>query len=62
LSEGTHTFLFVEEPGNTVLYRLSIIAGIPATEDIRAEVAALRAELDQLRAAFRAEMRSAKST
>ncbi|WP_425092848.1 hypothetical protein [Tropicimonas sp. S265A] len=58
LSEGTQVFLITDNTDGDVLHRLTIIAGHPATEDLRAEVHALRAELDQLRAAFRAEMRA----
>jgi len=58
LSEGTQVFVVTEPASETVLHRITIIAGTPATEDLRGELAALRAELDQLRAAFRAEMRA----
>lgn len=58
LSEGTQLILIRDEDTQKVLYRIPIVAGIAATDDIRAEIGALRAELDQLRAAFRKAMRS----
>lgn len=57
LSEGTHLILIETEDTQEVLYRIPIIAGVAATEDMRAEIAALRAELDQLKSAFRTAMR-----
>lgn len=58
LSEGTHVYLIKDTERDEVLHRITIIAGTPATDDLRAEIAALRAELDQLRAAFRTAFRA----
>ncbi|MEM9393625.1 MAG: hypothetical protein AAGA38_07190 [Pseudomonadota bacterium] len=61
LSEGAQLIVIEDSETQDVLYRIPIIAGIAATDDIRAEIAALRAELDQLRAAFRKAERSNKT-
>ncbi|MDJ0858835.1 MAG: hypothetical protein QNJ03_07140 [Dinoroseobacter sp.] len=58
LTEGTHLILIEDQEACEILYRIPIIAGIAASDDMRAEIAALRAELDQLRSAFRTAMRS----
>jgi len=62
LSDGTHVYLVLDKGTGDVLHRITIIAGTPATDDLRAEVAALRAELDQLRDAVREELRAKQST
>lgn len=57
LSDGTQIYLVTDPETQAVLHRITIIAGTPASDDLRAEIAALRAEMDQLRAAFRTEFR-----
>ncbi len=51
LSEGVQTVLF--RLGDEVLAHLTLIAGVPMEEDLRAEISLLRAELDLLKRAFR---------
>jgi len=51
LSEGVQTVLF--RLGDEVLTHLTLIAGVPLEEDLRAEISLLRAELDVLKRAFR---------
>ena len=51
LSEGVQTVLF--RLGGEVLAQLTLIAGVPLEEDLRAEISLLRAELDVLKRAFR---------
>ncbi len=51
LSEGVQTVLF--RLGDEVLAHLTLIAGVPLEEDLRAEISLLRAELDVLKRAFR---------
>lgn len=51
LTEGTHTVL-IRGDGET-LDSLTVIAGLGAPDDLRAEVDALRAELALLKSAFR---------
>lgn len=51
LSEGVQTVLF--RLGDQVLAHLTLIAGVPLEEDLRAEIGLLRAELDVLKSAFR---------
>lgn len=58
LREGTSVFLIIDSATDTVLSRLPILAGGDLAEDLRGEVALLRAELDQLRGAFQAEARA----
>lgn len=53
LGEGTHTLLFSDASNGDVLESFSIIAGEALSDDIRAEVDLLRAELDMLKRAFR---------
>ncbi|KUJ76440.1 hypothetical protein AVO45_11625 [Ruegeria marisrubri] len=53
ISEGVHTFLIYDAASNTRLGDFTVIAGAPAADDLRAEVALLRAELDMLKRAFR---------
>lgn len=50
LSDGVQTVLF--RVGGAVLARLDLIAGAALDEDLRAEIALLRAELDLLKRAF----------
>lgn len=58
LREGTSVFLITDSATDTVLARLPILAGEDLADDLRGEVALLRAELDQLRGAFQAEARA----
>lgn len=57
LREGISVFLIVDSATDTVLARLPVLAGIDLADDLRGEVALLRAELDQLRGAFQDMMR-----
>lgn len=51
LSEGVQTVLL--RSGGEVLAQITIVAGVPLEEDLRAEISLLRAELDLLKRAFR---------
>jgi hypothetical protein len=51
LNEGVQTVLL--RHGDEVLAQFTLVAGVPLEEDIRAELALLRAELDLLKRAFR---------
>ena len=51
LNEGVQTVLFHLQ--GEVLAQVTIIAGVPLEEDLRAEISLLRAELDLLKRAFR---------
>jgi hypothetical protein len=51
LNEGVQTVLL--RHGDEVLAQFTLVAGVPLDEDIRAELALLRAELDLLKRAFR---------
>ena len=53
LNEGVQSFVFAEAGAGTKLGDLTVVAGEPLDDDIRAEVALLRAELDMLKRAFR---------
>lgn len=53
LSEGVHSFIVVDTASTRKLADFTVIAGAPAADDLRAEVALLRAELDMLKRAFR---------
>ena len=53
LSEGTQTFLITEAETDARLASFTVVMGQPLDEDIRAELALLRAELDMLKRAFR---------
>ena len=53
LSEGVHSFVIVDTATTRTLGDFTVIAGSPAADDLRAEVALLRAELDMLKRAFR---------
>ncbi|MCU0826526.1 MAG: hypothetical protein MUE52_03780 [Tabrizicola sp.] len=50
LNEGVQTVLL--QAGGKVLAQVTIIAGVPLEEDLRAEIGLLRAELDLLKRAF----------
>lgn len=51
LSEGVQTVVF--RVAGEVLATVTLVAGAPLDEDLRAEIALLRAELDLLKRAFR---------
>lgn len=53
LSEGVHSFVIVDTAATQKLGDFTVIAGSPAADDLRAEIALLRAELDMLKRAFR---------
>lgn len=53
LSDGVQTVLFSDAATGAQLAQVAILAGDALTEDIRAEVSLLRAELDMLKRAFR---------
>lgn len=53
LSDGVQTFVIEDAATGDALAHETIIAGEPVDDDIRAEVALLRAELDLLKRAFR---------
>lgn len=53
LSEGVQAVTLVECDAGTVLDSFTVSAGDPQADDLRAEIALLRAELDLLKAAFR---------
>ncbi len=53
LSDGVHSFLIVDAETSRKLADFTVIAGVPAADDLRAEVNLLRAELDMLKQAFR---------
>ena len=57
IADGVHTFVISEETLGQPLGDFSIIAGDAAGEDIRAEMALLRAELDMLKRSFRRHCR-----
>lgn len=52
LSEGTRTVVIVG-PNEDVLDSVTVVAGLNAPEDLRAELDALRAEVGLLKSAFR---------
>ncbi|EBA13706.1 hypothetical protein [Roseobacter sp. CCS2] len=52
LSDGVQTCVISDGSGATI-GTISIICGTPLTDDLRAEIALLRAELDLLQKAFR---------
>jgi hypothetical protein len=52
LHDGLQTVLLRDATG-AVIGQLPILAGAPLADDLRAEIALLRAELDILKAAFR---------
>lgn len=53
VSEGVHCFVIADTLTSQKLGDFTIIAGAPADDDLRSEVALLRAELDMLKRAFR---------
>lgn len=52
ISDGLQTFVVSERAGTT-LTSFAIMAGDPLADDLRAEIALLRGELDMLKKAFR---------
>lgn len=61
LTQGTRA-LEVRLPDGTLLDVLTVICGLGAPEDLRAEVEALRAELGVLKAAMRRHLRETSGT
>ncbi len=61
LNEGVQTFVIADAKSGEVLDSFAIICGEPLEEDIRAELALLRAELDMLKAAFRRHVRDGRA-
>ena len=53
VGDGVQTFLITDTAAGVTLDSFTMIAGEPMGEDIRAELALLRAELDMLKRAFR---------
>lgn len=53
IGDGAQTFLIFDRDTGETLDSYTIIAGDAVSEDIRAEVALLRAELDMVKRAFR---------
>lgn len=53
LSDGIQTLLISDDATKAVLDKVSILAGDALGDDLRAEVDALRSELDMLKRAFR---------
>ncbi|SLN38005.1 hypothetical protein [Ruegeria meonggei] len=53
LSDGVHCFVILDASTAEKLGDFTIIAGSPASEDLRAQIELLRAELDMLKRAFR---------
>lgn len=51
LTEGVQTVAILQ--GETVLAQITVVAGVPLEDDLRAEIGLLRAELDLLKRAFR---------
>ena len=53
LTDGVQAFSIIESTSKDTLDSFTILTGEPLEDDIRAEVALLRAELDMLKKAFR---------
>lgn len=53
LTDGVQAFLIIDGTTDTTLDQFTIVTGQPLEDDIRAEIALLRAELDMLKIAFR---------
>ena len=53
LSDGVQTFVIEDTATGDALAHETVVAGDPLNDDLRAEVAILRAELDMLKRAFR---------
>lgn len=59
LNDGVQTFLIRNRDSGATLGSFAIVAGAPLDEDLRSEIALLRAELDMLKQAFRRHCREA---
>lgn len=57
LNDGVQTFVIRNADSGATLGSFSIVAGAPLDEDLRSEIALLRAELDLLKKAFRQHCR-----
>lgn len=55
IADGVQTFLIANQSGTT-LESFTLIAGAPLAEDLRAEISAIRSELEVLKMAFRAHV------
>jgi hypothetical protein len=53
IADGVQTIVIAEADSGTSLASFTLVAGDPLAEDLRAEIALLRAELDMLKQAFR---------
>jgi hypothetical protein len=53
ISDGVQTFLVTDADRGDILTSFNLVAGEPLAEDLRAEIALLRAELEMLKQAFR---------
>ncbi|MEM6478458.1 MAG: hypothetical protein AAF841_02065 [Pseudomonadota bacterium] len=53
IADGVQTFLIQDKASGETLAQFAIAADAPLSEDLRAEVNLLRAELDMLKRAFR---------
>ncbi|KUP92990.1 hypothetical protein [Tritonibacter horizontis] len=53
LGDGVQCFVIYDEATGTKLGDFTVISGEPLADDLRAEIALLRAELDMLKRAFR---------
>lgn len=53
LNDGVQTFVIIDKNTEATLGHFAIIAGSPLDDDLRSEIALLRAELDLLKRAFR---------
>lgn len=56
LSDGVHTLLLVKDQGTDLLHSHVISSGTALSQDMRAELALMRAELDLLKRAFRRKL------
>ena len=56
LSDGVHTLLLVKDQGTDLLHSHVIASGTALSQDMRAELALMRAELDLLKRAFRRKL------
>ena len=61
ITEGIQTFILRDPVSGEMLDSFAIISGNPVEEDLRAEMALLRAELEMLKRAFRQQGAKPKS-